>query len=329
MEEERKVKTVSGPQRTGLFGRLLWVLAALAVLGLPALFCGGMLFLAAWGQQAAERLEVIEGSGRADKVLVIPVRGVIGLSGLLPGESGVSAERIIEDLDYADEDPHVRAVLLDVDSPGGGVHATDMVNDRLKRLKKPYFAYFRSVAASGGYYVSCASRRIYADRTCVTGSISVKVESLNVAGLMRMLGMKVEVIKSGKMKDILSPYRPMTDEEREVIQKVVDTFYRYFVDDVAAGRKMDRAEVEKIADGRVFTAEEALSLGLVDVVTSGPAAVYADIRKELGEQVDFVRRRRTDLLDMLLNLSSDRRPDAVRELLGLEGRPLFLYLWGR
>jgi len=208
-----------------------------------------------------------------DKIAVVDVSGVIlndrsrGLFG--QGENPVSL--FIEKIDRAQDDPNVKALVLRINSPGGGVTASDIMYDRVMKYKsatkKPVIAVMVDVAASGGYYIACAADAIIAHRTSVTGSIGVIVQTVSFAGTMDKIGVTAQAITSGKMKDMGSPFKPLDPADAAVLQGVVDDFYAKFVKVVDAGRpKLNIDQVRKLADGRIYTADEAQKNGLVDSV---------------------------------------------------------------
>jgi protease-4 len=206
------------------------------------------------------------------KVAVIDVEGVImnaRTSGLLgSGENPVSEFR--EKLDAAAEDCHVKAVVLRINSPGGAVTASDIMYQDLVSFRhdtgKPVVACMMDVAASGAYYLSMGCDVVYAHPTSVTGSIGVIMSLYNASGLCTKLGVSSEPIKSGPNKDIGNPARPMTDEERGILQGMVNSFYDQFVHVVVEGRQLPEDQVRALADGRVYTGIDAQKLGLVDKV---------------------------------------------------------------
>jgi protease-4 len=224
-----------------------------------------------------------EGPWAFYKVAVINVDGVLknareeSLLGT-PGENPVSLFK--EQLDKAADDGRVRAVVLRINSPGGGVTATDLMYTELCRFKsrtgKPVVASLLDVAASGGYYLACGADHICALPTTVTGSIGVIMMLPEVSGTMQKLGLAVSVIKSGEMKDMGSPFRDMTESERRVFQGLIDGMYDRFLNVVAEGRSsIDTDELTRLADGRVFLGEQALENGLVDEVGTMHDAIRA------------------------------------------------------
>ncbi|GAB4235765.1 MAG: signal peptide peptidase SppA [Deltaproteobacteria bacterium] len=194
---------------------------------------------------------------RGEKVAVVPISGLIS-----------DPEPAIEQLKKFGKDDSVKAIVLRIDSPGGGVGPSQEIHEEVKkvRAKKPVVASMGALAASGGYYVACAAQRVYANPGTMTGSIGVIMPFMNVKDLVEKIGVKGMTVKSGVFKDIGSPLRDMTPQERELLQGVVDNVHLQFVDAVASGRNLNREDVLRIADGRIFTGEQAKALGLVDVL---------------------------------------------------------------
>jgi len=207
-----------------------------------------------------------------DRVALIRLQGVI-----------YDSRPVIKDLQrYADDD-RVKAIVLRIDSPGGGVAASQEIYQELMRLRqekhKTIVVSMGSVAASGGYYVSCAADHVVANPGTITGSIGVIAEWYNYGSLLNWAGLKPEVVKSGTYKDIGSPMRPMTDDERQLLQGMIDRLYNQFVGVVVAARAgkqgLDEARIRQLADGRVFSGEEALENGFVDELGNERTAVLA------------------------------------------------------
>jgi len=191
----------------------------------------------------------------SDAVGVIEVRGVIN-----------GADKIIEAIRSFAKSDHIRAVVLRVESPGGGVAPSQEIYRELTRLreKKPVIASLGGVAASGGYYIASACSVIVANPGTITGSIGVIMETVNVQGLLEKLGVKGVVIKAGTYKDLGSPLREMSVEEHEILDSMLNDVHKQFIAAVATGRHMDEAKIQSLADGRVYSGEQALQLGLVD-----------------------------------------------------------------
>jgi protease IV len=192
-----------------------------------------------------------------DKIAIVEVRGVITQS------SGV-----IEELQQYLADDGVKAIILRVDSPGGGVGPSQEIYREIMRIKsnskRKVVTSMGSVAASGGYYIACASDLIVANPGTITGSIGVVMQFSNFEELLKKIGIKGVVLKSGEHKDIGSPFREMTLEEKRIMQEVLDNVHQQFIQAVADGRKLERSKVAQIADGRILTGEQAKNLGLVD-----------------------------------------------------------------
>ena len=280
----------------------------------------------------------IEGEGH-DKVLLVDVAGVISDApthralGLVEEDSTLA--RIEAELEKAGDDDRVRALVLYVRSPGGGVTASDDVYRQVRRFKEehdvPVVAALGSVAASGGYYVACAADRIVANPTTVTGSIGVIMLNLDLAGLLQKLGVRDATVKAGRYKDLLSPLRPATPEERAIVQNVVDYLHARFKDVVRESRHFDDAALARVSDGRIFDAAGALSLGLVDEIGDLRAAIDVAKRQAGIEEARVVRYRRPgeggDTLHARWHGAAEQSPwTSELELLRTAG-PQFLYLW--
>ena len=212
---------------------------------------------------------VIEGSGE-DKVAIISIKGVLtseSAEGLFIEKPSI-VEVVKQQLKHAGKDAHVKAVLLEIDSPGGGITASDIIYNNVMKFKtdtrKKVIVYMQDVAASGGYYIASAADAIVAHPTTITGSIGVIMPLINVAGLINRYGIVNNSITSGDMKDIGSPLKQMTPEETAILKGIIDEMYIQFVTVVSTGRNMDVEAVKKIADGRVYTGKQALANGLID-----------------------------------------------------------------
>ena len=206
--------------------------------------------------------------GSGDKIAVIMMRGLISSS--LPGNVG---DTMVDDmrlaLQQARDDDHVRAIVLEIDSPGGEVTASDIIYNWVvkTRAKKPVIVYMDSLAASGGYYVACGGQYLMANETTITGSIGVIIQTLNYEQLFNKVGLASVVFKSGKFKDMLSGTRPVTPEEREYIQGFVMKTYDKFLGIVAKERNLPADGLRNsIADGRILSGKDALDNKLIDGV---------------------------------------------------------------
>ncbi len=196
--------------------------------------------------------------GFGKKVAIIDIFGVIS-----------SSDDVVRQLKKYRDDSSVPSIVLNIDSPGGGIAASQEIFEEIKKVKekgKKVVASMRSVAASGGYYVACAGDTIVANPGTITGSIGVIFEFPVAEKLFKKLGLEFEVVKSGEVKDMGTFTRPMTKKERELLQSVIDDAYCQFVDVLVEERNLPKKEVLKIADGRIFTGFQAKELGLIDVL---------------------------------------------------------------
>jgi len=208
------------------------------------------------------------GRGVSDRIAVIVLRGLISSS--IPGSA---TENMVDDLrlalQQARDDDRVKGVVLEVDSPGGEVTASDIIYNAVvkTRTRKPVVVYMDSLAASGGYYVSCGGKYLMANDTTITGSIGVIIQTLNYEQLFNKVGLAAIVFKSGKFKDLLNGARPMTDEEKQFVQSFVMKTYDKFLGIVAKERNLPADGLRNsIADGRILSGKEALEHKLIDGV---------------------------------------------------------------
>lgn len=247
--------------------------------------------------------------GSPNKIVMIPVEGLISshetYSFLGPKESVV--QKVRGDLDRAGNDSAVKAILLSIDSPGGEMTACDVLYDEIQRFRKkhptiPIVAMMGDVAASGGYYLAVTADEIWAHPTTLTGSIGVIMETYNIKEGLDKLGVKSIVIKSADKKDILSMSREMTEEERALLQAIVNELYEQFLDVVLAGRKgMTREKLLPLADGRVFTGEQAKANGLVDSIGYMEDVVAAALKRANIADARVIRYKRPEGLADLFN----------------------------
>ncbi|WP_418791153.1 signal peptide peptidase SppA [Phosphitispora sp. TUW77] len=233
---------------------------------------------------------IVSGPESKDKVSGGEVIGVIYVEGVISGSRGegsvfstgmASGHSIMEQLREAGEDNGVKAVLLRINSPGGSAAASQEIGNELDKLRKQgkiVVASMGDVAASGGYWLAAKADKIVADPATLTGSIGVIMETQSLQELFDKIGITPETIKSGAHKDMGSVNRPLTPEERDILQHMVDDIYQQFVDVVAEGRKMEREKVLELADGRIFTGRQAKEKGLVDELGN-----YYDAIKITGE----------------------------------------------
>jgi protease-4 len=242
-----------------------------------------------------------------DQVALLEIRGVI-----------TDGKPVTDLLARYKEDKDIKAIIIRIESPGGGVAPSQEIFTELTRIRdqKPVVAYLGNVAASGGYYVAAGASKIVSSPGSLTGSIGVVIQLSNVEHLFEKLGLDFSTIKAGKYKDIGSPYREMTEEERQLLQNVINDVHEQFISDVAKGRNLPDGQVRAIADGRIMTGLQAKELGLVDEMGNFEDAMR--IAKSLAGiegEVSVVRptRKRHSLMEFLL----DEFLDGLAERLGI------------
>jgi protease IV len=255
-------------------GKGFWILTgSLLLLGLSAvcLLFAVMIFLGEgeMGLEAHGDLAVVEISG--------PI---------------LSSKEIVEQLNRVEKNDDIKGLILRIDSPGGGVGASQEIYQAVQRIKKSkkVVATMGGVAASGGYYIAVAADKIVANPGTITGSIGVLMDYTNVQQLLDFLKVHAEIITAGKMKDVGSPFKPLSEEDRKFLEAILQNMHQQFKKAVQEGRNLDEAKINELADGRIFTGQQALEAGLVD---------------QLGNQEDAV--------------------DLACQLLGIKGKPKLLY----
>jgi protease-4 len=252
--------------------------------------------------------------------------GVVDLEGVI-----ISPKTVVEQLKKFGDDDSIKAIILHVNSPGGGVAASEEIYREVKRLrddkKKHIVASIESVGASGAYYVSAATNKIYADKGSIVGSIGVIAQWVNYGDLLRWAKLKDVTLKAGEFKDTGNPTRDLTPAEKEYLQSLIDNMHTQFIQAVADGRKAKADDIRAIANGKVWTGEQALSLKLIDQLADFQAAVD-DTAKAVGIKGEPVlvhpEKDRKTVLDLLFGDVSDWLPS--REKL-LEQHVGFYYLW--
>lgn len=317
-------------QRKSRGGIILLVVVILA-LGCGACFAMGTLALMAWRGTGESVGRLMSGA-----VAIIEVKGVIvsGSGGNTLGAQGRAyAQDVINDLGKALANPDVKAIVLEVDSPGGSVVASADIHRALQASPKPIVTSMGEVAASGGYYIACATRHIVVRRDTLTGSIGVIWQFSNAEKLLKTLGVEFQIIKSGKHKDQGGLYRALTIEEVAMYQAIVDEAYSDFVGVVARGRNMTEERVRALADGRVFSGRQAIGLGLAD--SEGDLDKAIEVAAELGGirgKPRIVRfPKPVNLLQALMGLAAraNHPPELIllEELLGMGSLSRLQYLY--
>ncbi len=213
------------------------------------------LFFYSFSKNFLDYLEDREGGGQ--KIAVVEVKGVINES-----------DEIVEKLKKYGKDSSIKGILVRINSPGGGVAPSQEIYSEILRIRKEtgkkVVASMASLGASGGYYIAVAANRIIANPGTITGSIGVIMPISNVEELLKKIGLKTDVVKSGEFKDSGSPNRQMTEEERKIFQASADDIHDQFMDAVSKGRKMKMERVRELADGRIYTGRQAYKVGLID-----------------------------------------------------------------
>jgi len=256
-------------------------------------------------------------------VAIVEIDGIITDS-----QFGASRAKVLEALEQV-EHISARAAVVRINSPGGTVGTSQEIHQAIRNLREkgiPVVAALGDVAASGGVYVAVAADKIVSNPGTITGSIGVILKANNLRALYQKIGVESEVIKSGPYKDILSTFRPLTDEERALLQEVIDDTYGQFINAIAAGRNLPEEQVRSFADGRIFTGQQAKELGLVDEIGGLERAV--ELAAELAGIVGKPRKvevepRKRGFLSRLF--STMDRVELEWELVrGLSGIPLWL-----
>ena len=318
------------------FGRLSRSLCAFAI-ALAASACLNVeIPLFSGGGELEER--VLHGK-RGPKILLVDLSGTLGLRaparllGLSAGESAVA--RLREELDRARRDEEIAALVLRIDSPGGTVIASEILHGEVERWKretrKPVIAQLMGVAASGGYYVAMAADRVQAYPATITGSIGVIMLGFNASGLMEKVGVEYQTFTSGAFKDAGSPFRPMSDLEREQLGSVVRDLFSGFLDVVERGRpKLSRAVIERLADGRIYSANQALAAGLIDGIgdLEQAIALAEQAAGAVGDTRLVVYRRPGERWENLFSVSASATAEGPSaQLRGALAESSFLYWW--
>lgn len=236
------------------------------------------------------REQVIEGKGAA-KILLMDITGLISerdKEKMLTGSVTPSmVAKVREILQKAAQDPNIAGVIIRINSPGGTITASDIIHHEIvsfrAQRKVPVYACMTSLGASGAYYIATATDNIIANPTSITGSIAVLMMTYNVEGLMNKIGVSELTFKTGDKKDILSPFRPATPEEKKIVQNIISQMHKRFVDKIMArpGNALGRKEIEALADGRIYTAEQALTMKLIDRI-GYLDDVITDMKKAIG-----------------------------------------------
>jgi len=292
----------------------LWILVGATAFFVLLLSVFALVGLAMRGSHGGEF------AGFGDKIGVIDVEGVI-----------LDPRTVVKQLREFRRDDSIRAIILHVNTPGGGAAASQEIYSEVRRIrdekKKKIVASIETLGASGGYYISAATEKIYADPASIVGSIGVISQWVNYEDLLKWAKLKDVTFKAGALKDTGNPARPMTPEEKAYFQSLINDMHGQFISAVAEGRKLKMDDVKKLADGRVWTGQQALPLKLVDQIGDFRVAVE-ETAKAVGIKgeptlVHPEKERRT-LLDLIFGDVSEYIPDRAKLL---ENHVSFYYLW--
>lgn len=276
--------------------------------------------------------ETLQGSNENQRIMVVGIDGIIG--------DGPAYKKVMEDLQEVREDETIKGVILKVNSPGGAVYNSEQIHNMVEKIQEerkiPVYTVMETLAASGGYYVSAPTDKIYASNETLTGSIGVIMSSYSLEGLFEEYGIKEQNITTGDMKDAGSPGKDMTEEQKEYFQNLADSAFARFVKVVADGRGMKEAEVRKLADGRVYDGSQAAENGLVDEIGDMEKAIgdltktedlhdpevfqrtnYMDSFPGFFSKVGDINKSKTDLSDL----------EVLKEFMD-QGYPQPMYIYG-
>jgi protease IV len=284
--------------------------------------------------------EVVKEGNEMKKIAVLDVDGVIQDTNSAESffqSAGYNHQGFMKKLEYIKEDDTVKGIILKVNSPGGGVVESAEIHDKLveiqKETKKPVYVSMGSMAASGGYYISAAAKKIFASEETLTGSLGVIMQGINYEGLADKYGVDFVTIKSGQYKDIMSPTRQMTEEERQILQRMIDNSYEGFVKVISEGRKMTTDQVKQIADGRIYDGRQAKELNLIDGFGYLDDVIQQMKNDEKLKDAKVVRYTEALGFGSLLNLKvqkligTENDMTGIMEILSRPNSPRLMYLY--
>ncbi len=243
-----------------------------------------------------------------DKIVVLPLNGPIVSSGDDLFNGNVVASELVKKIDELGKDDSVKGVIFEIDSPGGTVVASQDIADAINKLNKTSYAVIRDVGASGAYWIASATDKIYASPMSITGSIGVIGSYLEFSELFDKYGVHYERLIGGKYKDVGSPYRNLTEEERELLQNKIDLVHEYFILEVARNRNLSVNRVRDLATGEIFLGVEAKELGLID---------------ELGDRETAIKSMKQELNITKINIVEEKRQKSFFETLFNNGAYFF------
>lgn len=284
--------------------------------------------------------EIVKEGNEMKKIAVLDVDGVIQDTNSAESffqSAGYNHQGFMKKLEYIKEDDTVKGIILKVNSPGGGVVESAEIHDKLveiqKETKKPVYVSMGSMAASGGYYISAGAKKIFASEETLTGSLGVIMQGINYEGLADKYGVDFVTIKSGQYKDIMSPTRQMTEDERQILQSMIDNSYKGFVKVISEGRKMTTDQVKEIADGRIYDGRQAKELNLIDDFGYLDDVIQQMMEDEKLKDAKVVRYTEALGFGSLLNLKVQKLIGTENEMAGLmeilsrPNSPRLMYLY--
>ncbi|MBF2693101.1 signal peptide peptidase SppA [Listeria innocua] len=289
----------------------------------------------------SELTETVIEEGGADTIAVLSVDGTIqdtGEAGSLFSETGYNHAFFMDQLEEVRNNDAIQGVLLYVNSPGGGVMESAQIRDKILQIKKerkiPFYVSMGSMAASGGYYISAPADKIFASKETLTGSLGVIMQGYDYSELMKKLGVSDNTIKSGAYKDIMSGTRPMTDDEKKIMQSMIDDSYNEFVKVVATGRGMSEEQVRKIADGRIYDGRQAKENGLIDAFGYQEDALEALKKEKDLKDATVIQYDAPESFSSLFSVAAQKMSGQnadITQLIKLTGTlkaPRMMYLYG-
>lgn len=319
----RKKKTEKGVKKSGNAGLVVFLAILVIILG-GCIVATQEMQTPVFTKEKPEEPEYYIG--------VLEVHGTMSSDGM---DVNYNQKWLLEQIDTMMKDPENQGMVISIDTPGGSVYTVDELYLKIKEYqtatKRPVYAYMESMAASGGYYIAAPADKIYANRNCWTGSIGVTIGTVyDITELLKNLGVKTVTITAGTNKAMGSATEKLTDEQKAIYQSLVDEAYGQFVDIVAEGRKMDRNRVVLLADGRIYTAKQALEKGLIDVIATRDEAVTAmktDYGLTAAKTEVYTYEQEFSLSSLLFGLTEELGKDANSEydqIMELtEGHPTF------
>lgn len=325
--------------------RRRWIIGGIVAAGFLVLAAGavGLVLLISLGgpgggvsaSTTTYEEEYVSGEG-SDKIVVVPVEGVISSAdgSLLGPEQTTTPQGMQDALRQAKEDSNVAAVVLEVNSPGGGVTESEQIHGDILDFKestdKPVIVSMDATAASGGYYIATAADEIVANSSTITGSLGVIFQLTNVTEAADKIGVKQVIVKSGEFKDIGSPFRDVEPQERDILESLVNESYDEFVEVIVEGRDLSESRVREIADGRIYSGNQAQELGLVDELGDLEKATEITLDRTNLEEATVVRYVQAESFTDLLGARLAPQPSEAGQImkatgLDLEARPYYLY----